>query len=150
MIKKTKKTARTRKEGKRLTVCHKLRVQGHWGHPSWPLWSETRPSAGLRFQPPCPPTSRSLRLEQIWKCHETLHKRIVRRSTPNQTGGFTDCRCWAGSQTGPPGQPGEAASGNLYPAILHKGSWQNHKPRLRAVTTHAHTHTRSVWQFSSS
>lgn len=57
--------------------------------------------------------------------------------TPNQTG-FTDCRCWAGSQTGPPGQPGEAASGNLYPVILHKASWQNHRPRLRAVTTHTY------------
>lgn len=55
---------------------------------------------------------------------------------------FTHCRCWEGSQTGPPGQPGEVASGSLCPALLHTASWQNHRLRLPAVKTHMQAH---IW-----
>lgn len=57
------------------------------------------------------------------------------RMTAAQDKDATDCRCSGGSRTGPPGQPGEAASGNLCPVFLRKASWQSHRPGLLAVTT---------------
>lgn len=119
---------------KHFTVCHELKVQGHRGYPSGPLWSERRPSAGQRFQPPCPPTSRSLRLKQVQKCNCEMC--TAPQTTAAQDKDATDCTCSGGSRTGPPGQPGEAASGNPCPVFLRKASWQSHRPGLPAVTTH--------------